>query len=81
MLASSVGDPRGPGEVVTDPRMWGGGPALPRVHTVQGEHGHLRPSPGARHRPLGGDHGPDVTGAHIMRCQLAWGFTLETLSI
>ena len=92
MLASSVGDPRGPGEVVTGPRMFGvtwggGGPALPRVHTVQGEHGHLwvtpRPSPGGRHRPLGGDHGPVVTGEHIPRCQLAWGITasLETLSL
>lgn len=77
-LATSVGDPRGPGEVVTGPRMFGvtwgaGGPALPRVHTVQGEHGHTRvrprPAPGARH-PLGGDHRADVTGGHILRCQL-----------
>ena len=72
--ATTVGDPRGPGEVVTGPRMFGvtwgaGGPALPRVHTVQGEHGHTRvrprPAPGTRH-PLGGDHRADVTGGHIL---------------
>ena len=78
VLDSRAGVPWGPGEGVTSPG--GGGPALPRVHTVQGEHGqamgHLwvtpRPSPGPRHQPLGGDHDPWVTGGHMMSLSIGY---------
>ena len=70
--------------IVTGPG--GGGPALPRVHRLQGEHAEVtpRPSPGAgdtprghQHPMLGGDH---VTG-HMMRCQLTWGVTITSVSL